>query len=112
MFVIAKSMNNYVFSKSNCGGKTPSIQSVLITPVQPGETVHPGYSFVLLRQNNFQNSSFSPTRQINMSIGARSCSEIQKKKKKWTKKLLLTKTYKCYKISKFLLKNDLYKSLF
>ena len=91
MFVIAKSMNNYVFSKSNCGGKTPSIQSVLITPVQPGETVHPGYSFVLLRQNNFQNSSFSPTRQINMSIGARSCSEIQKKKKEMDEKASFNK---------------------
>ena len=35
-----------------------------------------------------------------------------KKKRKWTKKQLLTNSYHCYKVGKFLWKNDLPKSLF
>ena len=43
--------------------------------------------------------------------GARSSSEIQEKRN-GQKNNFLTKTYKCYKASKLLLKNDLAKSLF
>ena len=68
MFVIAKSMNNYVFSKSNCGGKTPSIQSVLITQSNQEK---PSIQAIHL---------FCSGRTTSKTLPFPPCSEIQKKR--------------------------------